>query len=266
MSASTPSNLNILVEAKNEYLVTLHRVMCPSMIDTFRLLYAEALKLSKGRKVMVKTQALLREVNHWNHHMIKEHTETIVNGCAWFNEIIAAVFVGFIKILSSVRINNNNQKFATKVPNTDLFVHRCYVSSAKDLYEDPYILQRDDFDSYQTLYNRISECIDSTIRDLIPMQQILDTYMSSSNVEETQPDDDDEEDGEEEDDDPVLFDDLDKSETPDEPKDISLNSSSTTEPTTTEPTATEPTATQPPPPAPTPESQPPVLFPDAPEQ
>ena len=196
--------LNILVEAKNEYMATLAKVMCPSMIDTFRLIYAEAVKVSKGKKPMIITQTLLKEILHWNHHMIKEHTETITSACAWFEDLIAAIFVGYIKILSSVRITNDNRQFATKVPNTDLFVHRCYIECAKDLYNDPFILQKDDFESYGILYDRMTKCLNTTIRDLIPMQQILDTYISKTNIQQSNPEEEEEEE-EDEDTDPELF-------------------------------------------------------------
>ena len=45
-------NLNILVEAKREYLGQLCLLMCPVMIETFEEMYEEAYKLSKGRKVL----------------------------------------------------------------------------------------------------------------------------------------------------------------------------------------------------------------------
>lgn len=43
--------LNIMVEAKREYIGQLCSVMCPPMIEVFAEMYDEASKLSKGRKV-----------------------------------------------------------------------------------------------------------------------------------------------------------------------------------------------------------------------
>ena len=272
--ATGSSNINILVEARNEYLTSLHKVMCPSMIDTYRLIFKEARDLAKGRKVMIKTQLLLKEVLHWNHHMIKEHTETITASCSWFNELLAAIFVSFIKILSSVRINNNTNQFATKVPNTELFVHRCYIEGAKDLYKDPFILEKDDLQSYTEIYNRISECIDLTVRELVPMQQILDAYISADKIEQIEPDgsDNDDDDTENEDDDdgddPIInpSEPLDPPFN-DEPRDITVdnkvfqrtsNITSTPQPSL----QPQPQPQQPPPITPSPHET--VLFPDAP--
>ena len=55
-------NLNVLVEAKKEYLGQLCLIMCPAMIEVFHDMYNEAVALSKGRKVLVMYQKLLKEV------------------------------------------------------------------------------------------------------------------------------------------------------------------------------------------------------------
>ena len=76
-----PSSLNILVEAKKEYLGQLYLVMCPNMIEAFEDLYKEAYKASKGRKVLIQYQMFLKEVVNWNDHMIKQHTDNMCKSC-----------------------------------------------------------------------------------------------------------------------------------------------------------------------------------------
>lgn len=72
-------NLNILVEAKREYLGQLCILMCPVMIETFEEMYDEAYKLSKGRKVLVMYQKLLKEVPNWSDAMSKQHSDNIAD-------------------------------------------------------------------------------------------------------------------------------------------------------------------------------------------
>jgi hypothetical protein len=43
-------NLNIMVEAKKEYMGQLYLIMCPPMIEVFQDMYNEATKLSSGTK------------------------------------------------------------------------------------------------------------------------------------------------------------------------------------------------------------------------
>ena len=51
-------NLNILVEAKREYMEQLSILICPVMIDVFDAMYQEAHTLSKNRKVLIMFQKL----------------------------------------------------------------------------------------------------------------------------------------------------------------------------------------------------------------
>ena len=75
-------NLNILVEAKKEYLGQLCIIMCPVMIDVFQDMYKEAVTLSKGKKPLVMFQKLLKEVPNWSNQMSANHTSNIADRCA----------------------------------------------------------------------------------------------------------------------------------------------------------------------------------------
>ena len=109
-------NLNVLVEAKKEYLGQLCLIMCPAMIEVFHDMYNEAVALSKGRKVLVMYQKLLKEVPNWSNAMSKQHTDNISDRCAWFSDLLAAVFVACTKILSAVRLKTDNKKISLKLP------------------------------------------------------------------------------------------------------------------------------------------------------
>jgi len=174
--------LNILVEAKREYIGQLCLLMCPVMIETYETMYEEAYKLTKGRKVLVMYQKLLKEVPNWSDAMSKQHTDNITNRCAWFNDLLAAVFVSCVKILSAVRLNKDNKKISLKLPTNEVFIQTCYNNAAKDLYRDPYIYHetQNEHARNDKLYERICVCIETTVKELIPVQQILQTYMSQT--------------------------------------------------------------------------------------
>ena len=116
--------LNIMVEAKREYLGQLCQLMCPSMIETFDKMFEEAYNMSKGRKVLIMFQKLLKEVPNWNEGMSRQHTDNIANRCAWFNDLLAAVFVSCVKILSSVRLGKITRRYLLNCQQmTCLFKH-----------------------------------------------------------------------------------------------------------------------------------------------
>ena len=173
-------NLNVLVEAKKEYLGQLCLIMCPAMIEVFHDMYNEAVALSKGRKVLVMYQKLLKEVPNWSNAMSKQHTDNISDRCAWFNDLLAAVFVACTKILSAVRLKSDNKKISLKLPTNEVFIQTCYNNVAKDIYKDPYVFhdEQSEYIRDEKLTSRICMCIESTVKELIPVQQILQTYMS----------------------------------------------------------------------------------------
>lgn len=173
-------NLNVLVEAKKEYLGQLCHLMTPVMIQVFQDMYDEATKLSKGRKVLIMFQKLLKEVPNWSNAMSKSHSDNITERCAWFSDLLAAVFVACTKILSAVRLNSVNKKISLKLPTNEVFIQTVYNNAAKNLYKDPYVYheEQSEYIRDEKLTVRFYACIEESIKELIPVQQILQTYMS----------------------------------------------------------------------------------------
>lgn len=171
--------MDVLVEAEHKYMAKLTSVMAPVMIDAFADLFQEAKKVAQGRKVLVQYQALLREVKNWNNTIVKQHTEAIIKSCSMFPNLLAAVFVILVKIMSSVRISSECKKLNIKLPTNDVFVHSCYMATAASLYEDPYVMVDDvsDMERRANITARITKSVRDVIEDFIPIQQILDTYI-----------------------------------------------------------------------------------------
>lgn len=172
--------LTVLVEAKKEYMGQLCAIMIPHMIETFENLYRESYKIARGKEPIKQFQRFLRDVKEWSNSIISQHVEKLVGTCGWFNDLMAAVFVSYVKILSSVRLNAENKKINIKLPTNDVFVHRCYENVAGDLYKNPHIYH-DEMSEYErdaALTKRFVACIEATVQKLIPVQEILKTYIS----------------------------------------------------------------------------------------
>ena len=185
--------LNVLVEAKKEYMAQLCKLMSQAMIQAFQDMYKEAEKMSKGKKVLLQYQKLLKEVPNWNDHIVKTHADAACNSCSWFSDLLAAVFVSYVKILSSVRLKSESKKISIKLPTNPLFIHTCYINAAKNLYKDPYVYheEQSEFDRDANLIPRFTAAIEMTIQELLPVQQILSTYMSQTGTQvDLDPDED----------------------------------------------------------------------------
>lgn len=173
--------MDVLVEAERKYMTKLTSVIAPIMIDAFYDLFQEAKKTSQGRKVLLQYQALLQEVKNWNNTIVKQHTDAIIKSCSMFPNLLAAVFVILVKIMSAVRITNDSKKLNIKLPTNDVFVHSCYMATAASLYEDPYVMVEDitDIARRANIHARITKAVRDVVEDFVPIQQILDTYIPS---------------------------------------------------------------------------------------
>ena len=176
--------MEVLVDAKKEYLNQLAIIMVPFMIETFQDVYNESVNRSKNKKVLAMNQLLLKDVKVWNDNIIKQHTDEIINSCSWFNELVAAVFVSHVKILSAVKLSAESNKISVKLPTNERFIHACYVAAAKDLYKDPYIYheEADEFTRDEKLFERFNVCISATVKELIPIQDILRVNMTKDDI------------------------------------------------------------------------------------
>ena len=176
--------MEVLVDAKKEYLNQLAIIMAPFMIETFQDVYNESVNRSKNKKVLAMNQLLLKDVKVWNDNIIKQHTDEIIHSCSWFNELVAAVFVSHVKILSAVKLSAESNKISVKLPTNERFIHACYVAAAKDLYKDPYIYheEADEFVRDERLFERFNTCISSTVKELIPIQDILRVNMTKEDI------------------------------------------------------------------------------------
>jgi len=79
-----------------------------------------------------------------------------------------------------VRINSETKKISLKLPSDDVFIHGCFTNAAKDLYKDPFVYH-DEMSEYERdviLTRRFITCIEATVKDMIPIQEILKTYIS----------------------------------------------------------------------------------------
>jgi hypothetical protein len=124
-------------------------------------------------------QELLRGVKTWNSSISLKNTEAIIKNQSLFPNLLAAVFVIHVKILSAIRTDSKSKKISIKLPANDVFVQRCYEACAKDLYENPYIITENNSESErnENLNGRFHKHICLVIEDLVPTAEILNTYL-----------------------------------------------------------------------------------------
>ena len=187
-----------LVDAKQEYTTYLISTLAPSMYTGFKDIFEQSKKILNGHSVFKNFQILLSNVPNWNDHMLSREVSDITKetGCDWLDNLITAVFVSHSKILTSVKIGNyrpKNKKIDLKIPDTNSFIHQCYIQAARDFYKNPLLLLEDTkiVKADEILKNQkiaqsiIKESIITTIRKLLPFRNILNEYLSLENNNNT---------------------------------------------------------------------------------
>ena len=172
--------MEVLVEAKREYTDQLCDYILPVVIQTLAKIYQDAEQMDP-RDTVKQFQTLLQEVKHWNQTLVKQHTDVAMKTCPCFTELLAAVMVANVKILSSVRLVTEQKKISIRMPSNEIFVHSCYINCARNVYYDPVVFKTvsSDQEKEYLLKTRLKPCIEMTIKELVPIQQILNTYIGS---------------------------------------------------------------------------------------
>ena len=176
--------MDLLNESERRFTKKLCDAMIPVMIEAFWEIWLEAKKEVAEKKAPHGNttrvfQELLRAIKTWNSSMSLKNTEAIIKNQPLFPNLLAAVFVIHVKILSAIRTDKKSKKICIKLPANDVFVQRCYEACAKDLYENPIIITEFHPDEVRKdeLKVRFTKRIGEVIEELVPTAEILNTYL-----------------------------------------------------------------------------------------
>lgn len=179
-------NLGIVVEAKIQYTKQLINVMKPIIYERLFDMYSDSIeKCERKEDLLICFQRELQQVPKWNSDVIKEATHKIVDSCAYFNDLITAVFLSNVRILTSVKMNSKKRKVKLVVPTNETFVHKVYVNVSKNIYNDPFTFSNkryggDVLRNMNDVFPLIETSIEDTVRDMLPIQNILESYLGDT--------------------------------------------------------------------------------------
>lgn len=170
---------NVLAVAQKEYMDQMNDVLLPFLITNFDEIFERAKVDSKGKNILLTFQQYLKDIKSWNQGILRERTDEVANSCAYFSDLLAAIIVGYVKILSSVRLKMDKQKIAIKLPKSDDFIFRMYEEVAKVLYKSPYWMAEElsEDDKIDNMRPIVSRCMEQVVKALVPVQTILEAYI-----------------------------------------------------------------------------------------
>ena len=178
-----------LVDAKNDYTQKLVRHLKKSFMTNILKLYdlskENCMNFHEDEKILLCFQDKLSEVVDWDELKKTEFSDDIIasSRCDWLEDLVTAVFILHTKILATIRSKNPPKKVNINVPEIKEFLHQCYIEVCRELWKHAYLFQEtSDPCLYQQNYNKCEEIISNsiieTIRDMLPVREMLRDHLS----------------------------------------------------------------------------------------
>jgi hypothetical protein len=187
-------NVSSLHESRNEWASRLVTILTPAIIDGYKSIFEEALKLCKENnemdKYLMTFQNFITRIPKWNPSIIETEKKRICekSGCVYLEDLITCVHIIQLKILTAMRVGQKQKKIDFPIPKLEDFIHKCYIQVARKVYKNVYLFEINIPPLQVQKHNReleilIQEAILNTLRESIPVETILKAYMDET-VEE----------------------------------------------------------------------------------
>ena len=188
-------NVTNLYESKNEWASRLVNIFTPLVSEGFSSILEESYKLcvenDEEEKYLMTFQNMISNIPSWSEATVDEEKERIIasSGCAYITDLITCVHVIQLKILTCVRVGHKQKPIEIDIPSLNKFIHRVYINVARRLYSNVYLFEKNILPLQIQKHNReleiiIKECILNTVRDSIPVEEILRAYLDEITEEE----------------------------------------------------------------------------------
>lgn len=187
-------NVSALHESKNEWGARLVTILTPLIIDGYKSILEESIKLCKDNnemdKYLMTFQNLISRIPKWNQQIVENERKRICekSGCNYLEDLVTCVHIIQLKVLTTMRVGQKQKKIDINIPKLDDFIHKVYITVARKIYKnvylfqigiEPLVIQK----NYRELEIIVQECILNTLRESIPVEAILKAYMDET-VEE----------------------------------------------------------------------------------
>ena len=195
-------SVSSLQESRNEWCARLINIFTPLVIEGFKSIFDESWKLcqenDETEKYLMTYQNFLARIPKWNPNIVEEETKRIVekSNCGYLNDLISCVHIIQLKSLTCMRVGNQQKKIDINVPSLNDFVHKIYINTARKIYTNIYLFEKNVGPLQIQKHNRelemiVREQILNSVRENIPVENILRVYLDESieddvQVEETE--------------------------------------------------------------------------------
>uniref|UniRef100_A0A6C0AQ74 Uncharacterized protein n=1 Tax=viral metagenome TaxID=1070528 RepID=A0A6C0AQ74_9ZZZZ len=184
-------NVSALHESKNEWGSRLVTILTPLIIEGYKSILDEAIKICKDNneqeKYLMTFQNFISRVPKWNTQLIEAERQRICekSGCNYLEDLVTCVHIIQLKILTAMRVGQKQKKIDINIPKLDDFIHKTYINVARKFYKNVYLFELN-IPPLQVQKNHreleiiVQECLLNTLRESIPVEAILKAYMDET--------------------------------------------------------------------------------------
>ena len=184
-------NVSALHESKNEWGSRLITILTPLIIDGYKSILEESIKLCRENgetdKYLMTFQNLISRIPKWNMQIIETEKKRICekSGCGYLEDLVTCVHIIQLKILTAMRVGQKQKKIDINVPKLDDFIHKTYINIARKIYKNVYLFEVNIpplqvQKNHRELEMIVQEGILNTVRESIPVEAILKAYMDET--------------------------------------------------------------------------------------
>ena len=188
-------SISSLQESRNEWCSRLINILTPLVIEGFKSIFDEAWKLCQENdetdKYLMTFQNFLARIPKWNPSIVEQETNRIVekSKCGYLTDLISCVHIIQLKSLTCMRVGNKQKKIDIKVPSLNEFIHKIYINGARKIYTNIYLFETNISPLQVQKHRRelemiVKEEILNSIRENVPVEDILKVYLDET-VEES---------------------------------------------------------------------------------
>ena len=190
--------IGVLSDAKTEFTQNLCDILTPRIYEGIRSIYEECKTLcndkrfENGNQTLPTFQKFLSDIAKWNNDVLMKEYERIKTktDCKYLDDLLTAVFIAHTRVLSSIRNGNKKKKINLKIPKIYNFIHKCYINCAREFWKYTYLFHETNnkLDIQRNMKEAseiIEKCIKNTIRNSLPVKNILNEYLGE-NMNETE--------------------------------------------------------------------------------
>lgn len=185
--------MNILVTVKNEYLIRIKNLLTKLIFDGLNSIYTKTREVSVNDDVLKVFQSLLKRVPKWTDEILNNEVMRIRsvldldNNFDLLNNLVKA----------SIKATYNIMVFGSKVDydinsllnefNFKDLIRNIYIETSREIYNNPFLFYHlytpvEIKRNQREVLTIIGESIDESIRKLLPIKIILDSYINTNNI------------------------------------------------------------------------------------